>query len=282
MYGYDYDIENNIIIGRKDISNYGFFSTFTLLITAIMGVYNRYKKIPIDIDGTNLLRHLSKDPEKDMYKHFFHIDTNVNINFETPMPVPICNDDQHTLYSESNIQFYKEFYKRFFNPNTNILDKIKLIQEKYLYDPEKSISVIYRSTDKWTDMGGFNHISPALYFRQTRKLKEENPDYTVLIQSESDGINLMFHQAFGATFIQETLTSNNDGLPLFLHLEENKLDWAENYVAALLVHSKSKKLITYTGNSAFFIYLSRGTTKGMYQEKTFMNNNFEDFFTTEN
>ena len=130
-------------------------------------------------------------------------------------------------------------------------------------------------------MGGFNYISPALYLRLTRKLKEENPDFEVLIQSESDGINTIFHQAFGSTFIEETLTSKKDGLPIFLHLDENKMEWSENYVAALLVHSKSNKLITYTGNSAFFVYLCRGTTKGMYQEKTFMNNNFDDFFTKE-
>jgi hypothetical protein len=61
-------------------------------------------------------------------------------------------------------------------------------------------------------------------------------------------------------------------------LEEDKLEWSENYVAALFLHSKSKYLITYTGNSAFFLYLSRGTTNNLYQEITFTNNNYDDFF----
>jgi hypothetical protein len=82
----------------------------------------------------------------------------------------------------------------------------------------------------------------------------------------------------GSKVINETLVSNRDDYPLFLHLQENKLEWSENYVAALFLHSKSKYLITYTGNSAFFLYLSRGTTNNLYQEITFTNNNYDDFF----
>lgn len=281
-YGYDYDLDNNILIGRSDISNYGFFSTFTLLITALMGTYNKYKKLPSDIDGKKLLRHLSSDPTKDMYKHFFHINQTTDINFETPMPVPFTNDDQHTVYSEKNINYYSKFFSRYFEINENIKNKVDELLKKYSIDSENTISIIYRSTDKWTDMGGFNHISPALYMRLTRKLKEENPHYKVFIQSESTGINRVFHEAFGANSIAETLTSSREDLPLFLHLKENKIEWAEYYVASLIVHSKSKILITYTGNSSFFTYLSRGTTNGMYQEITFTKNNYEDFFVKNN
>jgi hypothetical protein len=282
MYGYDYDYDNNILIGRNEISNYGFFSTFTLLITAIMGTYNKYKKLPHDIDGRKLLRNLSQDPNKDMYKHFFHIKEDVDIEFDTPMPVPYTNDDQHTVYSEKYINYYVKFFLKYFEINDNIKNKINELVEKYSIIPENTISVIYRGTDKWTDMGGFNHISPALYMRLTKKLKEETPQYDVFIQSESSGINKVFNEAFGSKSIQETLVSTKDGLPLFLHLDKNKLEWSEYYVASLIIHSKSKILITYTGNSSFFVYLSRGTTKNMYQEITFTKNNYEDFFVKNN
>jgi hypothetical protein len=163
-----------------------------------------------------------------------------------------------------------------------VKNKIDELVKKYSIIHENTISVIYRSTDKWTDMGGFNHISPALYMRLTKKLKEETPQYDVFIQSESSGINRVFNESFGSKSIQETLVSTIDGLPLFLHLDKNKLEWSEYYVASLIIHSKSKILITYTGNSSFFVYLSRGTTKNMYQEITFTKNNYEDFFTKNN
>lgn len=60
LYGYDYDSEKNILIGREDIKDYGFFSTFTLLLTSIMVVHRKFGKTPDDIDGTNLLRKLKK------------------------------------------------------------------------------------------------------------------------------------------------------------------------------------------------------------------------------
>lgn len=281
-YGYDYDTEKNILYGRKEISDYGFFSTFTLLITALMGTYNKYKKLPVDIDGTKLLRHLCKEDGYDMYKHFFHINSDVNIDFDTPMPVPYTNDDQHTVYRNEDVVYYSSFYKKYFNINKNISDKIDFILDKYKIDSENTISIVYRGTDKWTDFGGFNHISPGLYFRIAKELREKNPNMKILIQSESESVNRIFHQGLGSIQIEETLTSKIDGIPIFLYLENEKLNWAEYYVAALMIHSKSKILITYTGNSSFFLFLNRGTTENMYQEITFTKNNFEDFFVLNN
>ena len=277
-YGYDYNTETGELVGRTDISNYGFFSTFTLLITAIMAVYNHYGELVKSINGNNLLKHLNTDYSYDMYSHFFHIDENVEVNHERPMPVPLTNDDQHTVYRESHVKYYNVFFKRYFNLNNNIQSKLDNLKTKYNVDSDRTISVVYRSTDKWTDMGGFNHISPGLYLRLARQLKTENPDFDLYIQSESQGINRVFSEGLSGKVIHETLVSKRDDYPLFLHLEDNKLEWAENYVASLFLHSKSKYLITYTGNSAFFLYLSRGTTNNLYQEITFTNNNIDDFF----
>lgn len=278
MYGYDYNTDNGELVGREDISNYGFFSTFTLLISAIMATYNQYGVLVKSIDGRNLLRNLNKDVSYDMYKHFFNINENIEIDFNSPMPVPLTNDDQHTVYKEEYVKFYCSFFKRYFNLNNNIKSKIDGLKLKYNFNPENTISVVYRSTDKWTDMGGFNHISPALYFKLAKELITKNPNLNIFIQSESKGVNRVFREGLNANFIEETLVSNNDDLPIFLTLEENKLQWSENYVAALFLHSNSKYLITYTGNSAFFLYLSRGTTNNLFQEITFKNNNINDFF----
>jgi len=280
-YGYDYDTVKNLLIGREDIGGYGFFSTFTLMLTAIMLTYKKFKKVPVDIDGSNLLRHLCSENGYDMYKHFFHIDKNVLIDLEYEMPVPFTNDDQHTIYQEKYSKYYSKFYEKFFSLNENILKKIEEIKTKYDINSENTLSIVYRGTDKWTDFGGFNHISPGMYLRLSREIKESNENIDVIIQSESDFVNNIFYSSLGAKYITETLTSKVDGTPLFLYLNENKLEWSEYYVASIIIHSKSKFLITYTGNSSFFLYLNRGTTKNMYQEITFTKNDYNEFFSYE-
>jgi hypothetical protein len=284
LYGYDYDVVNNTLIGRPDIKDYGFFSTFTLMLTSLMVVYKKYKKTPSKIDGNNLLRKLKNDSDTDMYHHFFHIDEELDINFDDiEIPVPFSPDDQHTIYSEKYSKYYNVFFKKYFNVNQNIQDKIDELTKKYDVDLDNSISVIYRDSDKWTDMGGFNYISAGGYFRKCKEIFENDGNRPkVLIQSENTGVISTFHQAFGSTFFTETSLGNSSEIYPPIPLDDNKkIEWSEYYIASLWVHSKCKYVITYTGNSGFFIYLNRGTTKNLTQEITFTKN-YNEFFVTNN
>jgi hypothetical protein len=284
LYGYDYDTKNNILIGREDIRDYGFFSTFTLMLTSLMVVYKKYKKLPNKIDGKHLLRKLKNDNNIDMYHHFFHINKSLKIDFDDfEIPVPFSPDDQHTIYSEKYSKYYNKFFKKYFNVNDNIKVKIKELTEKYNVDLDNTISVIYRDSDKWTDMGGFNYISAGGYFRKCQELFESDGNRPkVLIQSENNGVIGVFSQSFDTTFFKETSLGNSSEIypPIPLD-DEKKITWSEYYIASLWIHSKCKYVITYTGNSGFFVYLNRGTTHNLTQEITFTKN-YNDFFVTNN
>jgi hypothetical protein len=283
LYGYDYDSEKNILIGREDIKDYGFFSTFTLMMTSLMAVYKKFKKTPIKIDGKFLLRKLKRDSDIDMYHYFFHIDDSININFDEELPVPFSPDDQHTIYSEKYIMYYQPFFKKYFNINDNIQNKIKILQEKYNVNKENTISVIYRDSDKWTDMGGFNYISAGGYFRKCKEIIEsEEIRPKVIIQSENSGVIRTFRESFGSTFFTETSLGNSSEIypPIPIN-DDIKLEWSEYYVASLWILSKCKHVITYTGNSSFFVYLNRGTTNNFTQEITFTKD-YNEFFVTNN
>ena len=276
-------IYENILIGREDIKDYGFFSTFTLMMTSLMVVYKKFKKTPIKIDGKFLLRKLKRDADIDMYHYFFHIDESIDINFDEELPVPFSPDDQHTIYSEKYTKYYQPFFKKYFNINDNIQNKIKILQEKYNVNQENTISVIYRDSDKWTDMGGFNYISAGGYFRKCKEIIEsEEIRPNVIIQSENSGVIKIFHEAFGSTFFTETSLGNSSEIypPIPIN-DDIKLEWSEYYVASLWILSKCKHVITYTGNSSFFVYLNRGTTKNFIQEITFTKN-YNEFFVTNN
>jgi hypothetical protein len=283
LYGYDYDSEKNILIGREDIKDYGFFSTFTLMMTSLMVVYKKFKKTPTGIDGKFLLRKLKKDSEIDMYHYFFHIDNSVEINFNEELPVPFSPDDQHTIYSEKYLKYYQPFFKKYFNINKNITEKILFLKEKYNVSEDNTISVIYRDSDKWTDMGGFNYISAAGYFRKCKDIIDsEDVRPNIIIQSENSGVIKTFQEAFGSTFFMETSLGNSSEIypPIPIN-DDIKLEWSEYYVATLWILSKCKHVISYTGNSSFFVYLNRGTTKNFTQEITFTKNHNE-FFVTNN
>lgn len=284
LYGYDYDTVNNVLIGRPDIKNYGFFSTFTLMLTTLMVVYKKYKKTPININGEHLLEKLKNDLKIDMYHHFFHIDNTIEISFDDiEIPVPFSPDDHHTIYSEKYSKYYNQFFKKYFNINQNIQDKINFLVKKYNVELDNTISVIYRDSDKWTDMGGFNSISAGGYFKKCKEiLNNDGNRPNVLIQSENTGVIRTFHEAFGSTFFHETSLGNSSEIypPIPIN-DDIKLEWSEYYIASLWIYSKCKYVITYTGNSGFFIYLNRGTTKNLTQEITFTKN-YNDFFVTNN
>ena len=155
--------------------------------------------------------------------------------------------------------------------------------KKYQVDITNSISIIYRDSDKWTDMGGFNYISAGGYFRKCNSIINSEVDRPkVIIQSENQGVIKTFEQAFGSVFFTETSLGNSSEIYPPIPIDDHrKLEWSEYYIASLWILSKCKHVITYTGNSSFFVYLNRGTTKNLTQEITFTKN-FEDFFVTNN
>jgi len=287
LYGYDYDSEKNILIGREDIKDYGFFSTFTLLLTSIMVVHGKFGKTPDNIDGTNLLRKLKKNDDKDVYHYFFHIDKTISIDLPKEIPVPYSPNDHHTIYKEENSKFYDPFFRKYFNVNENIISKILHLKNKYSIEENNTIAVIFRDSDKWTDMGGFNYVSAAGYLRMCKDvienvIEESNQRPKIIIQSENQGVVETFQQAFGAIFLSETSLGNpSDVYPPIPLNDDVRMEWAEYYIASLWLLSKCKYVITYTGNSEFFVYLNRGTTNNLIQEITFTKN-YKEFFTKNN
>jgi hypothetical protein len=274
-YGYDYNDETNILAANPAIGLYGFFSTFTLMFTAIIATYKKHNKLP-QIDGRNILKHLNTDPNKDMYQHFFRTDDAVHIQFGDELKI-YHPDSQHAIYADEHSKYFRPFYERYFKLHHHIEWKLNQLAEKYKVDSKNSISLIIRGSDKWTDFGGMATVGPGAYIRMAEKLVKENAGSKVLLQTEHDDIINFCQRNFSMTFFEETKTTTNASVPIFLTNIENKLDWAEWYVAALWLHARSKYVITYSGNSAFFVYLVRGSTQGLYQEIAFKKP-IEDFF----
>jgi len=285
LLGYDYDDDKKELIAREDISYYGFFSTFTLMITSIMEVYKKFGVLVESIDSKKCLYLMKKEKslDFDIYNYLFKIDKNYEFpNLDINMPVPMGPDDHHTLYKEEYIQYYYPFFKRYFSLSNELQEKYNFLINKYNINSEKTISIVFRDSDKWTDWGGYNYVSAGAYLKLTKKVIESDSECNrIFIQTENEGVMRHFGSSVRAEFIEETKTSSDNYSAPLMTIEKNILDWASYYICSLYIHSKSKHLITYTGNSSFFLYLSRGTTKNMHQEITFTKD-FNDFFIKNN
>lgn len=284
LYGFDYDDESNTLIAKDWIKDYGFFSTFTLMITSLMAVYKKFGVLVENIDSRNALHLLKRDVplDYDIYSHFFKIKKDVVLPQDFDMSKFDFGPNQHhTIYKESHLKYFLPFVQKYFSLSDNTKRKCEEFKAKYNLHSEKIISVVFRGTDKWTDMGGFNCVSAAAYLRLAGEIKTENPECTMVIQTEDVIVKKYFEQKYKAIFLQETRTAQTNATAPLLHFNDNILEWATNYTAALFLHSQSKYLVTYTGNSAFFLYLLRGSTKNLYQEKTFQMSH-TDFFISNN
>lgn len=265
-FGYYYYPEENKVMSMDKISNYGLFSTFTLLLSTITLIHRDYKKLPKKFDLSNALMKFKTNKEDDLYKILFKIDESVEIDKISP----VGPDPHHTLYTEDRINGLYPYIKRFFtlsdeltNIKNNLLQKYELVNKDY-------VSVIYRGSDQFTDRGGFISVNCSAYEKLARSIISEIPvqNRVLLIQTEEPRVLSYFRGQLGAKFISETdigeIGKTDAPVP------NNGVDeWIKNYVASIYIHSKSKTLITYTGNSGFWVVLFRGMMNEVYQETTF-------------
>lgn len=265
-FGYYYYPEENKIESMDIIQDYGLFSTFTLLLSTITIVHRDYKVLPDKFDLSNALRKFKEDKSIDMYKVLFKIDESINIDNAEPMGP----DHHHEIYTDEKIKKLYPYVRRYFNLSDEVCEiKDKLI-EKYNLKDKEFLSVIYRGTDQFTDRGGFISVNCSAYEKLAKDIisKIDPKNRNVLIQSEEPRVVSYFKGSLGAKFIEETNIGqiDNNGAPVPLKDVET---WVKYYIASIYIHSKSKTLITYTGNSGFFTALFRGNMENVYQETTF-------------
>tara|TARA_R110000803_G_scaffold210726_2_gene283435 strand:- start:298 stop:1146 length:849 start_codon:yes stop_codon:yes gene_type:complete len=264
-FGYYYYPDENKVEASSKISEYGLFSTFTLLLAAITIIHRDYKKLPSKFNLKKAMMMFKTDKDEDLYKTLFKIDETVEILNITPTGA----DSHHEVYSEERITGLYPYIKRYFSLSDEVEDIKEKLKKKYDIVDKDYISIIYRGTDHFTDRGGMMSVNCAAYKQIVKQLITPIPieDRNVLIQSEEPRVRDFFND-YGAKFINETCIGKVGDLDKPIP-KENKDLWIKNYIAAIYIHSQSKNLLTYTGNSGFFATAFRGTTKGVYQETTF-------------
>ena len=128
--------------------NCGFYSNEFQVFNSLLTLLS-HGIIPERIDYSLGFRHFKKDPEQDIYPDFHEINPMVDMELYAGVELPDSNRFEPNLY---DFHVYNQITDRFFGPSKNVLDKVDVLNSKYSLDPDKMISVLYRGTDKGTEL----------------------------------------------------------------------------------------------------------------------------------
>lgn len=242
--------------------NCGFYSNQFQVFCSLLTLME-HGIIPDRIDYSMGYKHFKKNPDQDIYPLFHKINQNQSIDLYRKIDLPDANKFQKYLY---NFEIYNQITSRFFSPSDIISDRVQFLSEKYKIDYSNTISVLYRGTDKGTEL---KIASPENYLSVTKKLLKDNSDFKVLLQTDQTQVIEYFYSELGDKLIvfEETpsTTSNRVIWSLMEEKGEDSIDWAQWFDAALRCVSKCKCVVNHTGNVGIFMNLYRGNIEEVYQ-----------------
>lgn len=242
--------------------NCGFYSNEFQVFNSLL-VLLRHGIIPERIDYSLGYRHFKKDPNQDIYSYFHKINEKIDLDLFVDIPLPDSNKCQFDLY---RFDIYNKIRDRFFGPSDLIAERKNILINKYKFDPQKTISVLYRGTDKSTEL---TLGSTTEYLEVVKNILKDNPNFKVLLQTDQTQVIQYFYDQLGdilITFEETPSTSTNRVIwSLMEQLDKDSIDWSQWFDAALRCVSECKYLVNHTGNVAFFANLYRGNINGVHQ-----------------
>ncbi len=242
--------------------NCGFYSNQFQVFCSLL-ILMRHGIVPDKIDYSMGFKHFKKDPNQDIYPLFHQIDEKQPIDLFANIDILDANKFQKNLY---NFEVYNQIIKRFFNPSDIINNRKNYLLEKYQIDTSKTISVLYRGTDKGTELKLAN---PEQYMAVTKSLLSQNSDFKVLLQTDQTQVIHYFHEELkDRLVIFEETPSTTSNRVIWSLMEQNgadSIDWSQWFDAALRCVSDCKYVVNHTGNVGMFMNLYRGNLDGVYQ-----------------
>jgi hypothetical protein len=245
----------------------GFFSTCSVTLWHIAEVLKRTGEMPQRIDFSRAFRWFRNAQQtsdaSDMYPLFFSpgaIDATRGLTW-------LPRVRYHGLYCWIDYRRFNLVMQRYFQPS----EKAREFQSKwiarYSIDPAKTIAVIYRGTDKGTELA---LASPLAYVDQARTILERHPDFRILIQTDELAVRELFVDKFGSKcFFIEDMPVSRHGVVVHelddASLQRDRGEFGVMLVAATELLSRAAFVVNHTGNLALWVCLWRGHSRGVVQ-----------------
>ncbi|QWE00762.1 hypothetical protein FD967_01575 [Polynucleobacter sp. JS-Mosq-20-D10] len=232
----------------------GIFSCCTVRLEKILEHFNHFHKTPFLVDSSEQFSDYKSENE-DVSSELFAVNNEIHITW-SGRPLHITNsldEQQFSSYANLNFNDVNPFIKKYFSPTAIIKNVMNNLAHCSHFDPENTCVIRFRGTDKELET-----IQPSYeeMLRKALALKASHPNLRFAVQTdESKFRQYIFDALGGACFLVE-------------HAEQNNYRSSHNYInfyASILLLSKSKFIITTSGNGELWMMLFRGHTKGVSQ-----------------
>ncbi len=247
--------------------NAGFFSNCTVTLWNLVELYKSGYPLVNRIDFSRAFDPYKGDTEVsrafDLYPYLFRLGH--------PVPPPPKGDleyvNHHGIYKLTNLRAQLPLIRRYFQLSEPTLRIQRELMERYEPDFSRTISVVYRGTDKGKEVVV---ADPEQYLTEARALLQRNPDHRVLIQTDDLHTRDLFMDRLGdkCFFFEEMPVTNG---PRAIHyLDETVLQMSKTRFAQLLLAvvdllSRSRHIVNHTGNMALWVCLFRGNAENVTQ-----------------
>jgi hypothetical protein len=242
--------------------NCGFYSNQTQAFLSTL-ILLSHGIIPDKISYAMGFKRFKSDPNRDIFPDFYQINPSIPVQLLKTVTLPDENRKQFDLY---DFEYYNQVINRFFNPSEVISNRMNTLLDKYKINPSETIAVLYRGTDKYTEV---RLGSPQAYLQVVQQILQQTNAKRVLVQTDQTQVLNLFKQELGDLVVYFEETPSTTGQQAMNTVMENEgndtMDWMQWFDAALRCVSKCAYVVNHTGNCGLWMNLYRGTTANVFQ-----------------
>lgn len=239
--------------------DYGFFSCLNTTLWTLTDMIEAGEFCNV-IDNTYSMQSFKTQPNTQTWPELFQTPTlEMAAKTKESRPISFGHFDHHSnnyeklIQSTIGIQYLDQVFKTYFSPSDKVMERARELENKYKISALPTITVCYRGTDKYTE------IMPTPveeYFHRVEHQMKILKGSRVLIQTDQAQVREQFLNKYQERcfYIDELPVSHGSKA---IHNEPDiypdRSEFAINLLAMCLAISKSKVLITHTGNTGFFL-----------------------------
>lgn len=245
----------------------GLFSCCSVTFTHLTNYLKENKDLPTELirrDMYGMYKTVPFSEYEDISLLLFD-PVNQDIDTTSIKPTDYHFDTQFERYKDLSFADINPITQKYFSPSREVKDIIKSYETKYNIDYDNTASVFYRGNDKIkeVEIGSYDK-----YFEKSKEILSVNPNIKFLIQTDEKEFREEFLKAFPNSFyINElpVMSKNPDSSIQHFVQYQQRPKFAQSMLAATIIVSKCKYLITHTGNCGLWAVHYRGNIDGVHQ-----------------
>jgi len=243
----------------------GLFGNFTVILFELCNYLGTIKDIDCsDIMAFKLYR--DDNSNLDIFKTLIKPFDN-NIITDVNLKNIFTNIGDYNKFDKlyNNFDIWVPWIKKYFTPSNVVTDRVNLLIKKYKIDLNNTVAIHYRGTDKVNEIPNLNPVS--MHIEKCKEILNTDNNLRVLIQSDQQTKTLELFKSLGnkCFYFRELPQSPTAYMGVHYDLTHpNRVEYAINFLASIIIISKCKYVITHRGGGAFWTALYRGNMNNFY------------------